>query len=83
VAVHFLGGQAANREERFTVSKEQAKVVAIHRSADLAVIDVTAAAEGIEQRKIEAVQLAPRGHRPKVGEHVFAIGHPGGATLGC
>ena len=32
----------------------------------------------IERFKIEPVTLVTTDHRPKVGERVFAIGHPGG-----
>lgn len=82
VAIHFLLGKAASADERFTVAKEQTTVVGIHRSADLAVVDVSSAAEEIRKRKIAPVQLAPRGYRPSVGEHVFAIGHPGDGKEG-
>jgi S1-C subfamily serine protease len=74
VAVRFLGEQG---EDRLTVSAALTKVVAVHRSADLAVLDVNAAAEWIEAR-IEPVRLAAAWHRPEVGEHAFAIGHPAG-----
>jgi S1-C subfamily serine protease len=77
VAIHFLIGRGAKAEPPFTVPKEQTRVVGIHREADLAVLDVSAAAKGIRQRKIESLQLAPVGHQPQVGEDVFAIGHPG------
>ncbi len=73
LVVHFpLGG-----EKRFTVPKSQVKVAVIHRSVDLALLDVSDAAAEINKRRIEPVQLATAGHSPKVGEHVFAIGHPG------
>jgi tetratricopeptide (TPR) repeat protein/V8-like Glu-specific endopeptidase len=78
VAVHFLPGD----ERRFSVPKEQTRIVRVHRSADLAIVDVTQAAKEIDKLRIEAVQLAPAGHSPKVGEHVFAIGHPGGGAVG-
>ena len=32
----------------------------------------------IDRLKIKAVPLAPVGQKPQVGQHVFAIGHPGG-----
>ncbi len=75
VAVHFLLAD----EKRFTLPPSKTSVVGIHRAADLAVVDVSGAAEEIDKLHIEPVRLAPAGHRPNVGEHVFAIGHPGGA----
>jgi S1-C subfamily serine protease len=74
VEVHFL---LAN-EQKFTVPASKATVVRVHRSADLAVVDVTAAVGDIERFRIDPVQLAPAAHRPRVGEHIFAIGHPAG-----
>jgi S1-C subfamily serine protease len=82
VVVHFLVGDGRGEESRITVPKEQTSVVAIHRSADLAVVDVTPAASRIERQKIAPVRLAERGHRPQVGEPVFTIGHPGGGPEG-
>jgi serine/threonine protein kinase/S1-C subfamily serine protease len=82
VVVHFLVGDGRGEEGRVTVAKEQTSVVAIHRSADLAVVDLTPAASLIERLKIAPVRLAERGHRPQVGEHVFTIGHPGGGPEG-
>jgi S1-C subfamily serine protease len=82
VVVHFLIGDGRGEESRITVAKEQTSVIAIHRSADLAVVDVTPAASLIDRLKIEPVRLAKRGHRPQVGEHVFTIGHPGGGPEG-
>jgi S1-C subfamily serine protease len=79
VAVQFLIGEGAEANERFTIGKDQAAVVGIHRVVDLAVIDVSAAAKDIRQRKLKPLQLAPRKHRPQVGQKVFAIGHPGGS----
>src|SRR5262249_13900209 len=38
---------------------------------------VSAAAVQIDQLRIEPVALAPAGNEPKVGQKVFAIGHPG------
>jgi S1-C subfamily serine protease len=79
LAVHF----PLREEKRFTVPKSQVKVVAIHRTADLALLDVTAAAAELTKLGIEPVAVAPAGQHPEVGEHVFAIGHPGdgGATV--
>lgn len=78
VIVHFPLGE----EKRFSVPKSQVKVVVIHRNADLALLDVTESAAEINKLGIEPVRLAPTGHHPKVGEHVFAIGHPAGGSTG-
>jgi S1-C subfamily serine protease len=77
VVIHFLGGAGAKADQRFSVPKEQTRVVGIHRGADLAVLDISAAAKEIRHLKIESLRLAPAEHRPQVGEEVFAIGHPG------
>jgi S1-C subfamily serine protease len=77
VAVHFLLRDQKGNEKRFTVPKERAAVIGIHRQVDLAVVDVSSAESELGGLKIEPVKLAPPGHRPQVGEHVFAIGHPG------
>jgi S1-C subfamily serine protease len=73
VAVHFLLAD----DKRFTVPAAKTSIQGIHRSADLALVDVSAATEEIDQLRIEPVALAPAGNEPKVGQHVFAIGHPG------
>jgi S1-C subfamily serine protease len=78
--IHFIHGTSGD-EKRFTVEPAKTSVSAIHRSADLAVVDVSKAAADIEGLKIEPVRLAPAENKehPKVGAPVFAIGHPGGA----
>jgi S1-C subfamily serine protease len=82
VAVHFLQGDGRGDERRFTVPREHVSVVAVHRAADLAVLDVSAASGLIAGQRVEALALAPPRHRPQVGERVFAIGHPGGGAAG-
>jgi S1-C subfamily serine protease len=77
LAVHFPLAD----ERRLTVPASKTKLVAIHRSADLATIDVTAMAAELDRYKIAPVTLSRKGHRPVVGEHVFAIGHPSGGKL--
>jgi S1-C subfamily serine protease len=72
--VEFVGD---SDEKRLVVPASKTSVVAIHRVADLAFIDVTQAGEEIEKQQLVPVPLAPKDHKPKVGEHVFAIGHPG------
>jgi S1-C subfamily serine protease len=78
IAVHFLKSAGSGRqEERFTVAPNQTSVVAIHKTADLAAIDVSQCATALQERGVPAVQLADSSYTPEVGEHVFAIGHPG------
>jgi S1-C subfamily serine protease len=78
VTVHFFLGEERGKEKQFTIPKEKTSVLWVHRSADLAVVDVSPAAAELDRLKIEPVRLAERGHKTQVGEHVFAIGHPGG-----
>ena len=80
VVVHFLLGDEPGDEKRFTIPASKTTIVGIHRTADLAVLDVSSAAAEIEGLHIEPVRLAPSGHKAQVGEHVFAIGHPGGGN---
>jgi S1-C subfamily serine protease len=78
IAVHFLRAARLGRvEERFTIPPDRTSVVAIHKSADLALIDVTRSTAALGEGKFNAVQLADLSYTPEVGEHVFAIGHPG------
>ncbi|GIW80530.1 MAG: hypothetical protein KatS3mg105_2337 [Gemmatales bacterium] len=79
IQVHFL---ATETKQTLTIPREVSKVVAIHRQADVALIDVTKAAENIKLWELKPLTLAPAGHRPKVGEEVFAIGHPGAGSTG-
>jgi S1-C subfamily serine protease len=82
VAVHFLQGDGKDAEKRTTIPSGKTKVVAVHRSADLAVLDLSDASAQIDALRIDPVRLAPASHRPQVGEHAFAIGHPGGEEVG-
>jgi S1-C subfamily serine protease len=79
VQVQFLLSKEG-KETRFVIPPEKTKVAAVHKKADLAILDVSAAAQEIAALKVVPVPLAPRGHRAHVGEHVFAIGHPGGSA---
>jgi S1-C subfamily serine protease len=73
VAVHF----PLRDDNRMTIPADQTRVVRIHRAADLAILDVSGWANEIGRLRIEPVPLAPKGLRPTVGDHIFAIGHPG------
>jgi S1-C subfamily serine protease len=74
VAIHF----PLKDDTRFTIPANKTSVVAIHRTADLAVLDVTGEAAQLERLRIVPVQLSKPEERPRVGDHVFAIGHPVG-----
>jgi S1-C subfamily serine protease len=82
VTVQFLQGDGKDADRRTKNPAEKTRVVAVHRSADLAVLDVSDASAEIDALRIDPVRLAPPNHRPQVGEHAFAIGHPGGEALG-
>jgi S1-C subfamily serine protease len=81
IAVHFLKS-SADKEDKITIAASRTAVVAIHQSADLALVDVTGDAQKIRDWGAIPVTLAPAAHVPQVGEHVFAIGHPGTGGAG-
>jgi S1-C subfamily serine protease len=78
----FLRTTKQGQEERLEIPSGKIKLVAVHRTVDLALIDITAAADELAKWKIEPVVLAKSDHVPEVGDHVFAIGHPGDAAGG-
>jgi uncharacterized protein (TIGR03067 family) len=80
--VYFLRSPRAGQEERLKVPSAKVKLVAVHRAVDLALIDLSAAAEELAAWKIQPLRMAAKDHVPAVGEHVFAIGHPGDAAGG-
>jgi S1-C subfamily serine protease len=79
VTVEFLYDQDG-KETRYKVPATKTEVIAIHQTADLAVIDVSSEKAALDKLGIKPLALAPREHRPKVGEEVFAIGHPVGVN---
>jgi S1-C subfamily serine protease len=76
VEVHFFP-DPDNREVFLKIPSSQARIVAIHRQADVAFIDVSFARVEIQRRGIKPVPLVSLGHQLHEGEFVFAIGHPG------
>jgi S1-C subfamily serine protease len=79
ITVRFLK-RNGEREDELTVSVSE--VLAIHRTADLALLDVSQSEQRIREWGVQPVSLAAASHVPQVGEHVFAIGHPvGGGKL--
>jgi S1-C subfamily serine protease len=80
--VYFLRSINPGQEERLKIPSAKVKLVAVHRALDLALIDISAAAEELAAWKIQPHNLAAKDHIVSVGEHVFAIGHPGDATGG-
>jgi V8-like Glu-specific endopeptidase len=80
IVVHFFQPNAAG-PDKLIVSREQAKLIAVHRAIDLAVIDVTEAAAELDKRNIRALPMLPAEQKPAVGEDVIVIGHPTGGAL--
>jgi len=80
VTTRFYKTTDDNMEKTWEINPTICKVVAVHPTADLAIIDVHGARTLLDENNIRPVQLAPRKHQPKVGEKVFAIGHPGGGN---
>ena len=54
-------------------------MIAVHRFADVALLDISKAQGRIRAAGILPVVLAAKSYVPEVGDHVFAIGHPGGS----
>lgn len=80
VAVRFYKSGDGNLDKRWDIDPTIARIVAIHPSADLALIEVNGARTLLDEQEIKPVPMAARKHTPKVGESVFAIGHPGGGN---
>lgn len=80
VTTRFYKTTDDNKEKSWEIDPTICKVVGIHPTADLAIIDVHGTRTLLDENNIRPVQLAPRKHQPKVGEKVFAIGHPGGGN---
>ncbi len=80
--VHFLRTAKGGEDERLVIGPAKAKLTAVHRQVDLAIIDVSSAGAEIARWGIQPVTLAARDYVASVGEHVFAIGHPGDAGGG-
>ncbi len=68
-------------KEPFVIEAHLADIVFIHRSADLALIDVTAHKDELEANGIRPLILASRNNPPGVGESLWIVGHPG-SSLG-
>ena len=80
--VYFLRTTKQGQEEKLKIPVAKVKLVAVHRKVDLAVLDISTAADDLAKWNIQPVTLAESDHVPAVGEHVFAIGHPGDAAGG-
>lgn len=80
--VKFMRTTNEGKVEHLHVPADKAKLIAIHRKVDLAIIDVSRATDDLASWKIAPLTLAPLSHTPAVGEHVFAIGHPGDGAGG-
>jgi S1-C subfamily serine protease len=61
VAVHFINSTRDGEESKFTVPAERTTVVAIHKTADLALVDVSRSANEIRQFGIKSLSENLRG----------------------
>jgi serine protease Do len=77
IEVHFLKGQDKGGGEKRLIGADQTSVLAVHRTADLAIVDVTRAKAQLLRWKIQPAPLAGPAIVPQPGTRVFAIGHPG------
>lgn len=80
VNVKFFTGDKNDAEKSFDINPSIARIIDVHPTADLALIDVHGARNMLEEQSIKPVPLPPKKHTPQVGENVFAIGHPGGGN---
>ena len=80
VNVKFFTGDKNNTDKSFDINPTIARIIDVHPTADLALIDVHGARNMLEEQSIKPVPLPPKKHSPQVGENVFAIGHPGGGN---
>src|SRR5262249_22770074 len=71
--VLFVYTTKQGKKQELPVPKEMAKLVAVHKELDLALIDVTPAAAELAECGIQPVPLAKADHVTAVGEHIFAI----------
>jgi len=80
VSVKFFTGDKNDADKSFDINPTIARIIDIHPTADLALIDVHGARNMLEEQSIKPVPLPSKKHTPQVGENVFAIGHPGGGN---
>lgn len=80
VSVKFFTGDKNDADKSFDINPTIARIIDIHPTSDLALIDVHGARNMLEEQAIKPVPLPPKKHTPQVGENVFAIGHPGGGN---
>jgi S1-C subfamily serine protease len=79
IGVVFYQGLQRAEERKLDVLPEDVQLVAVHRMADVAILDVTKSQGRIRGAGILPVLLASKTYLPEVGSHVLAIGHPGGS----
>lgn len=80
VTVKFFTGDKNDADKSFEINPSIARIIDVHPTADLALIDVHGARNMFEEKSIKPAPLALKKHSPQVGENVFAIGHPGGGN---
>lgn len=79
IGVTFFQGVERTDERSLEIPPDDVQVVAVHRFADVALLDISKAQGRIRAAGILPVLLAAKTYVPEVGNHVFAIGHPGGS----
>jgi S1-C subfamily serine protease len=79
ITVVFFSGSKRSDEGTLEIPSEDIQVTAVHRSADVALLDISKAQGRVRAAGILPVLLASKHYVPEVGNHVFAIGHPGGS----
>ncbi|GBD35786.1 Putative serine protease HtrA [bacterium HR36] len=63
----------------YTPQPSDLRVWRISRKADVALIDCRRIQTDLRERRIQPLPLASENHRPRLGEPVFALGHPSAA----
>jgi S1-C subfamily serine protease len=79
IRVMFFQGLQRTDERTLDILPEDVQVIAVHRFADVALLDISKAQGRVRAAGILPVLLAAKTYVPEVGNHVFAIGHPGGS----
>lgn len=65
-------------EQKFSLGKDEVKIVAIHKSVDIAVIGFLDGGDKVKRNGCKPLVFSDQ--LPEVGEDVFTIGHPAGGN---
>lgn len=79
VQVIFFRGSQRTDEKSLEISSDKIQVAAVHRLADVALLDISKAQDRVRAAGILPMLIAAKSYVPEVGNRVFAIGHPGGS----